>query len=68
MGGMNRKRIPLIFKEYTQGQVILLPTDLEAQIPPKHLVRVVNTSIEKMDLTALLTRYKEVAPRATIRR
>ena len=55
---MNRKRTPPIFKEYTQGQVILLPTDLEAQIPPKHLVRVVNTAIEKMDLSALLAQYK----------
>jgi transposase len=55
---MKRKRTPPIFKEYTQGQVVLLPTDLEAQIPPKHLVRVVNTAIEKMDLTALLVQYK----------
>jgi transposase len=55
---MNEKRIPPIFKEYTQGQVVLLPTDLEAQIPPKHLVRVVNKSIEKMDLSALLAQYK----------
>jgi transposase len=55
---MKRKRTPPIFKEYTQGQVVLLPTDLEAQIPPKHLVRVVNTAIEKMDLSALLAQYK----------
>jgi transposase len=55
---MNKKRIPPIFKEYTQGQVVLLPTDLEAQIPPKHLVRVVNTAIEKMDLSAMLAQYK----------
>src|SRR4030065_1817703 len=55
---MNRKRTPPIFKEYTQGQVVLLPTDLEAQIPPKHLVRVVNAAIEKMDLRALLAQYK----------
>lgn len=55
---MKRKRTPPIFKEYTQGQVVLLPTDLEAQIPPKHLVRVVNTAIAKMDLTALLAQYK----------
>jgi transposase len=55
---MNRKRTPPIFKEYTQGQVVLLPTDLGAQIPPKHLVRVVNKAIEKMDLSALLAQYK----------
>src|SRR4030043_965143 len=55
---MKKKSTPPVFKEYTQGQVILLPTDLEGQIPPKHLVRVVNTSIEKMDLSRLLAQYK----------
>ena len=55
---MKRKSAPPVFKEYTQGQVVLLPTDLGAQIPPKHLIRVVNTSIEKMDLSALLAQYK----------
>jgi len=49
---------PPVFKEYTQGQVVLLPTDLEAQIPSKHLVRVVNAAIEKMDLSVLLAQYK----------
>ena len=37
---------------------MLLPTDLETEIPPKHLVRVVNAAIEKMDLSALLAQYK----------
>jgi len=55
---MKKKSIPPVFKEYTQGQVILLPTDLGAQIPPKHLVRVVNTAIEKMELSKLLAQYK----------
>lgn len=55
---MKKKSIPPVFKEYTQGQVILLPTDLGAQIPAKHLVRVVNTAIEKMDLSKLLAQYK----------
>jgi len=55
---MKKKHSQPVFKEYTQGQVVLLPTDLEAQIPAKHLVRVVNTAIEKMDLKVLLARYK----------
>ena len=55
---MNRKSAPPVFKEYTQGQMILLPTDLGSQIPPKHLVRVVNTTIEKMELSALMAQYK----------
>ena len=55
---MKRKSTVPIFKEYTQGQIVLLPTDLEAQIPANHLVRVVNTTIEKMHLTTLLAQYK----------
>ncbi len=35
-----------------------MPTDLNSQIPLKHLVRVVNTSIEKMDLAPLMAQYK----------
>jgi transposase len=55
---MKRKSSPPVFKEYTQGQVVFLPTDLGAQIPPTHLVRVVSTAIEKMDLSALVAQYK----------
>jgi len=55
---MKKKSSPPVFKEYNQGQIFLLPTDLEAQIPPKHLVRVVNTTIEKMELSRLLAQYK----------
>src|SRR5512139_2592371 len=58
IGAMKKKSSPPVFKEYTQGQIVLLPTDLEAQIPPKHLVRVVNAAIEKMDLSALQAQYK----------
>lgn len=35
-----------------------LPTDIEELIPENHLVRVVNTAIDKMDLKPLLARYK----------
>ena len=40
------------------GQLILLPTNLEELIAPNHLVRVVNTFVEQMDLAPLLARYK----------
>lgn len=55
---MKKRRSPPVFKEYTQGQTVLLPTDLEAQIPPKHLVRVVSWAIDQMDLTPLYAQYK----------
>lgn len=55
---MKKKSSPPVFKEYTQGQILLLPVDLDTQIPPIHLVRVVSTAIEKMDLSVLLAQYK----------
>jgi transposase len=58
IGGMKKKSSPPVFKEYTQGQIVLLPTDLESQIPANHLVRVVNAAIERMNLSALLAQYK----------
>ena len=45
------------FKNYQQGQ-LQLPIDLEALIPPKHLVRVVNQAIERMNIEPLLERYQ----------
>jgi transposase len=55
---MKRKKAPPVFKEYTMGQLILLPTNLEELIAPNHLVRVVNTFVEQMDLVPLLAKYK----------
>lgn len=47
-----------VFKEYTMGQMVLLPVDLEDEIEPNHLVRVVHAAIEKMDLSVLYEQYK----------
>lgn len=55
---MPKKKLPPIFKEYTMGQIMLLPVDLEEEIEPNHLVRVVNTAIEKMDLRVVYEQYK----------
>jgi transposase len=55
---MKRKKASPVFKEYTMGQLILLPTNLDELIPPNHLVRVVNAFVEQMDLAPLLARYK----------
>ena len=46
-----------MFKEYTMGQIMLLPVDLEEEIEPNHLVRVVNAAIEKMDLRVVYEQY-----------
>jgi transposase len=55
---MPKKNILPVFKEYTMGQIVLLPRDLEEEIEPNHLVRVVNAAIEKMDLRVLFAQYQ----------
>lgn len=46
------------FRDYNQGQVTLLPMSLEELIPANHLVRVVNATIESLNLQPLVKRYK----------
>lgn len=48
----------VVFKEYNMEQQFLLPPSLEELIDEKHLVRVVNKSIERMDLKPLIAEYK----------
>src|SRR3972149_5290714 len=52
-----RKSAHPVFKPYPRGQ-LLLPTDLDELIPGQHLVRAVDSAIERMDLGPLLRRYK----------
>jgi len=54
---MKKKNEHVVFKPYTMGQ-LQMPTNLEEVIPPNHLVRVVNETIEKIDLSLLLRQYK----------
>lgn len=55
---MKRKRAEAVFVDYVMDQNALLPASYEEVIEEKHLVRVVNAAIEKIDLRALLKRYK----------
>ncbi len=55
---MPKQKLPPVFKEYTMGQMVLLPVDLEEEIEPNHLVRVVNAAIEKMELRVVYEQYK----------
>jgi transposase len=47
-----------VFKPYAQHQTMLLPPSLEELIPPQHLVRVVNQTIDKLNIEPLLATYK----------
>jgi transposase len=46
------------FKAYNQQQACLLPLDLEELIPANHLVRVVNSVVDQMDLRSIIRTYK----------
>jgi transposase len=52
-----RRSEAVVFKPYRQGQ-LQLPTDLSELIPEKHVVRVVDAAIERVDLRRLVSRYK----------
>jgi transposase len=47
-----------VFKPYTQNQPMLLPIDLEELIPKNHMVRVVNDTIDNLNVEPLLSTYK----------
>jgi transposase len=55
---MKRKRAQPVYKEYTIGQIMLLPVNLDELIPENHLVRVVNRFVEQMDIKPLEAKYK----------
>ena len=46
----------VVFKEYNQDQ-LTLPIDIESLIPANHMVRVINSAIDQMDLGPLLAKY-----------
>ena len=48
----------VVFKEYNMGQSFLFPPSLEDLIPDRHLVRIVNLAIERMDLRSLIRQYQ----------
>ena len=58
--GCRRKkaRSKQVFKPYSQHQVLLLPPSLEEFIPENHLVRVVNRTIDGLNIDPLVASYK----------
>ena len=47
-----------IFKRYDMDQPLLLPPSLDELIPEKHIVRVINELIDKLDLETIESNYK----------
>ena len=52
---MSKKQV---FKPYNQNQIPLIPMDIDARIPKKHLVRVVNSAIDQMNHSILFEQYQ----------
>lgn len=55
---MKKFRPKAAFKRYDQGQMMVLPPSLDELITRDHLVRVVDRTLEEMDLTGLYDHYK----------
>ena len=54
---MKRKASAPVFEPYVMNQIALMPARYDEKIPADHLVRVVNESVEKIDLRSLLAQY-----------
>jgi transposase/Asp-tRNA(Asn)/Glu-tRNA(Gln) amidotransferase C subunit len=48
----------LVFKEYNQSQLELIPKSADELIPQNHLVRIVDNTINQMNLEPILKQYK----------
>ena len=46
------------FKPYNQGQITFLPPSLEDLIPENHIVRIVDSAIENIDIRPLYEKYE----------
>jgi transposase len=53
----NKKRAKPVFKQYSQGQTMLLPPSLDELIPVNHLVRTVNSTVDSLDIAPLIDTY-----------
>ena len=48
-----------MFREYSQGQIFLLPTSLDEFVPENHEARIINEVVDTMDLSPLLAKYED---------
>ena len=55
---MNKVTSKAVFKAYDQQQVLLLPPSLDELIPAGHLVRIVNSVVESLDLSSIINQYE----------
>ena len=63
---MKKTPAKVSFKAYEQHQSQLFPSSLDEWIPQNHLVRLINTVIDKMELDSVLNSYPVEEPPAII--
>lgn len=54
------------FKQYNEGEILLFPNCLDLTIGENHLVRIINHTVNRLDLGSLIFTYSVVVPRPTI--
>lgn len=57
LGMPKGKSDKVTFKPYIQNQIELIPPSADELIPPNHLVRIVNSTIDQLRVEALMARY-----------
>lgn len=57
---MDNKHTPtrVVFKDYNQDQLMLIPPSLEELVTPNHPVRLVSDIIDRIDLSSLISSYE----------
>lgn len=55
---MAKVKSSVVFKQYNAAENLLLPPSLSELIDPRHLVRVVNDIVERMDISSLINQYQ----------
>ena len=48
----------LVYKSYAQNEIALFPLTLDEMVPASHRARVVNAVIDRLDISAIESRYK----------
>ncbi len=47
-----------VFKEYTQGQIVLFPENISDYIPENHVVRLISDIVDNLDISFIINTYK----------
>lgn len=55
---MQGEKGKVVFKPYNQKQMLLFPPSFDSLIPENHLVRIINNSVDQMDLSFIFRQYK----------